>query len=184
MLWLVGLIFFILCVGCGFKYGDDHQYARTDEESNNGGCFIGLMMFILGIACFIGGCTISCSQSTYEKETSRISIVSLQDNISVHGEGNFCYISVNAEGNYTYYYRLEDGGYKQKNISAKNTVIYEEDNCENPEIVTFSTYTKYGDLNDNSAEFLIGFKPDIISTRYEIHVPKGTVVQQSVLDAN
>lgn len=153
-------------------------------------------MIIIVIVCIVVSFLI-LTNTHEEVETRTIPIVSLQDNSEVHGNINSYhndmyggvnyYITISTGGVYTYYYQVEDNAYKQETIEAKNTVIYEEDNCEEPLIITYTTYRKsdYG-LKKEDADFLVfgcfgvGEK---LSTRYEVHVPKGSVVQQFVLDS-
>ena len=124
----------------------------------------------------------------YEEKTETVKIVSLQDNSQVEGNGGggflHVYITIGTSGMYTYYYQLDDGGYKQGRIDADYTIIYEEDNCEMPRVETYTTFNQ-----NNWSKFwtkvLVFSNKDgkEKSKRYEIHVPKGTVVQEFNLDA-
>lgn len=99
------------------------------------------------------------------------------------GYASHTYIVTDEKEDYVYYYPIEDGGYKQGSIPSENTVIYEDEKCENPSIVIYSTYVESDFyINKRWADLLCGPVPtligDKINTNYEIHVPKGTVINE------
>lgn len=148
------------------------------------GLIVGLAM---GVSSICGIVTINDRIDTYERLEEKQEIVSLKDNNSqISGGGNLFYVSINTEGVYTYYYKLDDGGYKRGQVTDDNTVIYEEDNCENPSVQRYESYTQNNWNQTWTKILLFSSKQDewkSSSTRYEIHVPKGTIVQEFTLDA-
>lgn len=140
----------------------------------------------IGIPSICGIAIINDRIDTYETLEETQGIVAIQDNSQVTGSGNAFYVSINTEGVYTYYYQLDDGGYKQGQVSAEDTIIYEEDNCENPSVQRYESYTQNNWSETWTKILLFSSKQDKWesgSTRYEIHVPKGTIVQDFTLDA-
>lgn len=130
-----------------------------------------------------------------EVETKTIPIVSFyyhgytytEERTKTHYDGyashTHTYIVTDEKEDYVYHYATNDGGYKQGSIPSKNTTIYEEDNCEKASIIVYTTYKKSNYISDSDlANFLCFLTADgscfrKLGTRYEIHVPKGTVIR-------
>lgn len=99
------------------------------------------------------------------------------------GYASHTYIVTDEKEEYVYYYQNEDGGYKQGSIPSENTVIYENEKCVNPSIIVYSTYVESDYyINKKWADLLCGPFPtligDKIHSNYEIHVPKGTIINE------
>ena len=134
-------------------------------------------------ALFLGGVFIaekSYNKDTYEVKTATHQIVSLQDTEGIEGEGvrRFLsgYLSISTNGKYVYYYKTEKGSYKQGEAKGSSADIYEQENCDNPRVEIFTTHTK-----SRALWKIMLFKKgnEFVSTRYEIYVPKGTVVKDT-----
>lgn len=170
MLWIILIIGALMII-----------YFCIDDYSSILAFIIGLVLIICASVGLFG---VYSNIDTYEKIDNTQSIVSINDNSQLSGHGSAFYVSINTSGIYTYYYQLEDGGYKQSTVPANKTVIYEEDNCENPSVMQYGTYTKNNWSTTWSKILIFSDKnDDYKGCRYEIHVPKGTIVQEFNLDS-
>lgn len=130
-------------------------------------------------------CHTAISGKYYEEKTDEIEIVSLNDNGYVSGHGSRYYVTINSTGGYTFYYKLENGGYVQKTIDASKTVVYQDEACDTPTVTTYTTYSvPVIPMTHKQEMFWYFYVPDRTnSTRYEIHVPKGTIIEEFNLNS-
>ena len=167
---------FVALIACIFAFAES-------EDELNGKAAVGIAistLLLLVISAF--GIGIICTDmDTYEAVGNTQEIVSLQDNSQVSGRGRRFYVSIDTNNIYTYYYQLENGGYKQGQVSADKTVIYEEENCEKPVVQEYVTYKRHTTLT--SILLFSGEQDKQVDSRYEIHVPTGTILQEFNLDA-
>ncbi len=113
---------------------------------------------------------------SYEKLSSTTEIYEIKESSKVSGKGIF-YLRIDEDSVYTYHYKQEDGGYKYGSIPAKDTVIYEEESCSKPLVKTYSVYTKNNWSTFWTKILFFSSKQDkLISERYEIYVPKGSII--------
>ena len=148
----------------------------------------GTISFIIALALVLGSIFalngINKHIDTYETLDETQQIVSIKDNSQVSATGSLFYVSMSTDGVYTYYYKTNDGGYKQGKVNANNTIIYEEDNCKSPSVQRYCKYTQKNLSETWTKILLFSSKHDkYVSDRYEVHVPKGTVVQEFTLNA-
>ena len=154
----------------------------------------GIGFICLGVAIVIGGLSalgyfgMNKKIGTIEKKTGTQEIVSLQDNTGIDSTAHrailHVYVTIGSSGEYTYYYQLEDGAFIQGSVPASSTKIYEEENCTNPCVETYVTYSQNNWSKVMTSIFLFSKKDGKeLDRRYELHVPKGTVVQEFLLDA-
>ena len=124
----------------------------------------------------------------YETSVTTKEIVALNDNKEVNAQvthNRYYYHSVISNDlTYEFYYKNPDGSYERQSIKADNTTIYEEDKNQTATWITYKEEAKTN-LNPIIKFFLgtSGLKPDN-KTRYELHVPKGTISNSTVLDNN
>lgn len=102
-------------------------------------------------------------------------IESLQDNNSIHGGFFLGCGSVNGEMRYVFYYET-DGGYKMKQLRADDVLIKYAD--DNPRIEVHKKIRTDDLINKFSLRGGCGY-----CVKYIIYVPKGTIKQNYVLDA-
>ena len=116
-----------------------------------------------------------------ETNLTTYELVSISDNIQTEVKGSiFVYYRLSSNPVYTYYYKLSDGGYKMMQISATNTVVYEKEDC----IPVVKEYISYEKSTLNPTLKKIACQNDqILGKRYEIIVPKGSLVKEYSLDA-
>lgn len=118
---------------------------------------------------------------SYEKLTSTTEIYEIKESSKVSGKGIF-YLRIDEDAVYTYHYMQEDGGYKYGSVPAKDTVIYENENSK-PMVKTYSTYTKNNWSTFLTKILFFSSKQDkLISERYEIYVPKGSIIKESAAE--
>lgn len=128
----------------------------------------------LALAIFAGFIVGTVLHEVYDK-TNPISVeetiiyepVSMSDVIVSEGKGFGSYICIDAEQFYTFYYKYGDG-YRTGKISAKNAIVYQTDDVK-PSIVKKITKKACGEL---------------ISSDYEIYIPKGSIIEKFNLDSN
>lgn len=137
-----------------YFFCNSKQYSWSNKDKNNTNCFFQLLWF-------------------YRRREETI----------WDGYASHTYIVTDEKEEYVYYYQNEDGGYKQGSIPSENTVIYENEKCENPSIIVYSTYVESDYyINKKWADLLCGPFPtligDKIHSNYEIHVPKGTIINE------
>ena len=154
-----------------------------------GFCFDWNLLIVPGLFALLGIIGFLCLAEVYslDYEESELSeeynLVSLQDSSQLKGgaSGGLFYVcaSLGAEEVYTYYYELENGGYKRGKISAEDTVIFEKDDCV-PKILEYTVYTR-NKLGSILKTILTFSNPT--SERYEIFVPKETVLKTFNLDS-
>lgn len=120
----------------------------------------------------------------YEMKTDTLEIVSLSDNSQIEGAGRIGCFAIATNEKYIFYCKNDDGSYTQEKVAVEETKIYEEDNCKLPRIETYTTFSQ-NNWSEAWTKFLLFSSKDgeEYSIRYEIHVPKGTIVQQFNLDA-
>ena len=115
---------------------------------------------------------------SYEKLTSTTEIYEIKESSKVSGKGIF-YLKINEDAVYTYHYKQKDGGYKYGSVPAKDTVIYENEDSK-PLVKTYSKYTKNNWSTFLTKILFFSSKQDkLISERYEIYVPKGSIIKES-----
>ncbi|MCI9178010.1 MAG: hypothetical protein HFJ28_05570 [Clostridia bacterium] len=117
-------------------------------------------------------------------QTAEYNLVALQDYSQIKGQGAgglfYVHISIDTVEVYSYYYQLENGGYKQGKIKAQSAVIFEQDDST-PHILVTTV-----DVKNKMPKWLqiiltFGF-PNKQYNTYELYVPKGSVIQDFVLD--
>lgn len=153
-----------------------------------GFCFDWNLLIVPGLFALLGiigwlGLSVVYSMDYEESELSEeYNLVSLKDSSQLNGDASgglfYVYASLGTEEVYTYYYELETGGYKRGKIPAEDTIIFEEENCA-PKILEYIVYTK--NKLGKTLKMLLTFS-NPISERYEIFVPKGTVLKTFQLD--
>ena len=159
------------------------------EEDYEIGLICLVVAIVIGGLSVLGYFCINKKIGTIEKKTGTQEIVSLQDNTGIDSTAHpgilHVYVTIGSSGRYTYYYQLEDGAFMQGSVPASSTKIYEEENCTNPCVETYVTYSQNNWSKTMTRIFLFSKKDGAeLDIRYELHVPKGTVVQDFALDAN
>lgn len=138
------------------------------------GGFLGLLLAGL-IACAAGGVGFGIAVGLGHafpaeyKYAGDIHLVALQDTQGVEGRFFLGSGSINSAPTYTFYYEDGTGAIKRGSIWAYGVAVYEEDRED-----AFIRVEK----KDNIRPFGIEFTGD----RYEVHVPKGTVLRTFKLD--
>lgn len=180
------LIFFGLGVFCfigivsSLAVESEIDWRPDSKEISNTGSRLRHFLFIIAVICFISIVVcgalvpIMIEVSTFEKITNSTEILNVQNK----SNQEYIYFSVDTQGDYTYYYKLEDGGIEQKKAKPTETKIYEDEVCEKPLLLTYTTYEKE-EMNEFFSN-IIYFSTDNIKEketgkRYEIHIPKGTI---------
>lgn len=177
------MLYITLCVGISLFF---LSIISSFEEDN----IESMISFLIALALVFGSIfaliSINKHIDTYEALEETEQIVSIKDNSQVSATSGLFYVSMSTDGVYTYYYKTNDGGYKQGKVNADNTIIYEEDNCKSPSIQRYCKYTQNNWSETWTKILLFSSKQDKYvsdSDRYEVHVPKGTVVQEFNLNA-
>lgn len=170
MIWIV-LVLGIVCFILFLLLGIVAQTGKQKEAEGAGK--LGFFCVVVAIICFslfVVGMVIDNTITevvTYEKLTNRTELVNIEDD-----EGKDIYITVNKDGNYNYY-----DGYKSKTVKSENTLIYEDENCNKPSIVTYKVHKK--SVKDKTWSMILYFTDESPvkenEKRYEIHIPMGTV---------
>jgi len=141
------------------------------------GDFLGrfAISFLMGMFGFMVGILLSLFLSLFapkEIVKTEIPLVAFSDGQSIHGSFFLGIGSINGEDVYSFYKRREDGGIERGRVRSRNIPIYEEDRkdgvLEIHKRKVVGTWSLWADVLQN--------------TRYEFHLPEGTVVRQFVAD--
>lgn len=134
-----------------------------------------LLSLVMGMIGFIIGMFLSLFLGLFapkEIVKTEIPLVAFSDGQSIHGNFFLGIGSINGEDVYSFYKRREDGGIERGRVKSANIPIYEEDRKDGVlEIYkrkVVGTWALWADVPQN--------------TRYEFHLPEGTVVRQFVAD--
>lgn len=120
---------------------------------------------------------------TPEITTTSQEIMCARDSFAVNGrvQGGVFYVSgsVSEKPVYRYYYQLNDGGVKLGTIDANSTTIYfiEEDDVPHLDTMVYTYYI----INHNKEP--AAKEINKTETRYELYVPKGSVISVYKFDA-
>lgn len=180
MFWLIGIVGAIVAIFTGvYNLLDGLLYGFNWE------LVIRPALYLIPTAVSYLGISIVYELDYEESEKSKeYKLVSLQDSSQVNGNMSsslfYVYASLGTDEVYTYYYELENGGYKRGKVSADDTVIFEEENCT-PKLVEYTVYTK--NKLGSILRKLFTFSNNPTSEKYEIFVPKGTVLKKFKLDS-
>lgn len=175
---LLGITLLGIFICISFIVYNRHNKNKLNKKKKLIILLITVLLTILSIGNIVAQCIILTHVHNEEEKTQTINIVSYNyygytEETEVN-YGGYSYIVTDEKEEYVYYYKVASGGYKQGTIPSKNAVIYEENDCKNPSIIAYTTYTKsnYGlDIKKWTAlEFLT-------TTRYEIRIPKGTAIK-------
>ena len=175
MLYILDFIAIIIFAGFAFSC------LQNDDNLPTCALYVGIPFLVTAL--LLGGTFMAekgYNKDTYEVKNVTHQIVSLQDTEGIEGEGvrRFLsgYLSISTNGRYVYYYKTEKGSFKQGDAKGSSTDIFEQENCDDPRVEIFTTYTKSRAL----WKILLFNKGNkLVSTRYEIYVPKGTVVKDN-----
>lgn len=136
--------------------------------------FIALALLSISLALLIG-LTIYKNYVPQKDEyvlDSQLELVALQDNNGIHGDFFLGSGFIESELYYVFYYKYEDkegAGFKTDRILAKNAIVYEQ--IRNDGLVKIYKFSRGGFLRKTVFE------------RYEIFIPKGSILRQFQLDA-
>jgi hypothetical protein len=182
MLWIIGavaaiiaVIYFFLMLGSIFV---DHEWMDALRRF----AFMAIAVVVTLVCCFsLAG----IYASSYEEITKsgEWPLVSLQesDQISGQGNGGLFYVHVSIENTevYKFYYQYGDG-YKFGKITAESGTIFEQNNCT-PHIVQNTVNLKNKMPGWLHIALAFGIPTNQYNT-YDLFVPKGSVVQDFVLN--
>ena len=145
-----------------------------------------ILSFILSVTSFVS--IFVLDKMIYEEkvQTKDYQLVCLQDNSQISGNIDkgifYVHASIGEDETYTFYYKI-DNGFKMEKISAKNTIIYEQDDVS-PHIIQYATNPRSKLPNEMVHNALTCFKYFAEEEKsYEIYVPRGTIVTEYKLDA-
>lgn len=93
----------------------------------------------------------------------RVEVIAAKDGSQSSGNFSIFFGYVDEEPRYFYYYE-KNGGFVQGNVSVEDTTIYEDQESD-----SYLTIQKY------KSELLAWGTRPVEDTRYEFHVPKGSV---------
>lgn len=125
---------------------------------------------------------------THYSKPLTTNIVSIKDNSVIGGEihgGIFIINGFINEKPVYYFYEIQGSGYVQSSIPAENVVVYEDTEDGIGYIKSVDTWQQVNPewKNDHLHWFIFVGTPIDKYTIHEIHVPRGSIINDFVLDA-
>jgi hypothetical protein len=149
---------------------------------NNSILVIGAFLLIASLAGCMGLSLPTCkydnhgsSFPTVVTRTTQMRLAAIHNQADITGSfGGVVFVvgfgggDISTQDTYSYYYYLPDGGLMRGKVSTTNSVIYEENRTDG-ELDTYTNYDCY--CNEPCS-------PSYTPSRFEFHVPVGTVLKE------
>lgn len=169
-------IIILVLVGCFTGVYLTHKSEDWDNIDMFFRCFFG------GIMGFFAGVVIALIiPSEIKERQSFMPIVSLQDNTNVSGSFFLGCGTIREDFIYVFYTQKDDGSFILTKVKANEAVIKYTDSL--PRLVVIEKYCTDALVNNFSIAYH-DVKPEKYRYHYIIEVPKGTIKNNYVLDAN
>lgn len=177
MVYILGALAFLVLV---------YVFVTLGAEGIVKSIVIGGLSIMLLIACIAHANVYDKSKYQETVQTNSYDLVTLQDESQVSGNlrGRSFYVYASLETNevYNFYYKTEDGGFRKGKVDASKAVVYEQDETA-PVVVEYTIYTKSKMSETMQKICYFGVCNEQTSKNYKIYIPKGTITNEYVLDA-